>query len=97
MHDQPYPGASSGGFVPWPVYLDDRREERERLTRIESKLDDVLARDAREDGREVAETAAEVAVERNRRSRREVTRDVGLAFLSAALAVVGALVLGAIT
>lgn len=93
--ENPYPGAS--GSVPWPVYLDDRRQITDRLTGIEAKLDRVLERDAREDGAEVAEAAAEQAVSQARRSRGEVLRDVCLCVLSSALAVVGALVVAGLS
>jgi hypothetical protein len=94
--ENPYPGSSTGS-VPWPVYLDDRRQTADRLGRIEDKLDRVLERDAREDGQEVAEAAADQAVAGARRTRREMGRDVGLCVLSAALAVGGAVIVAGIT
>ncbi len=98
------PTPAANGYVPWGIYLDDRRSSTERLDRMEGKIDRILDRQekfevaaAREDGQEAAEQAAEVALERNRRRRGEVVRDVCLCVFSAALTIGGAILISFLT
>ena len=91
-------------YVTWALYLDDRRARTEWESRVEDKVDRMLSRQealelaaARDDGQEVAERAAEVAVVENRRSRRETVRDIGLATFSALLALGAGFILALLT
>ena len=95
--EPPYPGAN--GHVPWGVYLDDRRDLRRHLARMDGKLDKVLDRvgaleqaDAHDDGAGVAQDAAERAVVEGRKDRRERLWDLARTLLTAVLAVVGTLI-----
>jgi hypothetical protein len=80
----PYP--SNDRWVPMGLYLEDRREIKAALHEIATDVKAMRSEHDREDGQEVAEAAAEVALDRKKRTKREVMRDIGLATFSAVLA-----------
>jgi hypothetical protein len=86
------------GYVPWSVYVDDRRQSTDRLTRIEDKVDKILERQtalevaaAHDDGSEVAQDAAERALDERKKSRAERWWDLGRTTFAAVLGVAGTL------
>lgn len=78
---------SNGRYVPMDLYLEDRRELRDWMRALSSDVKAMRSELDRDDGREVAEEAADRAVTESRRSKREIARDAGLCIFSAALAV----------
>lgn len=65
-------------YVPWSVYLQDRREQSEQTRRIETKVDNLTEKVnliaielAKDDAAEIATEAATEGIERSRRSRSE--------------------------
>ncbi len=92
MTDPPYPtGPSNGRYVPMDLYLEDRKEMKAVLRDLAEEVRGMRREMDRDDGQEVAQEAAAVAVEQTRRTRRELTRDVLLSLLGGVVALVGAL------
>lgn len=95
-------------YVPWSVYLQDRREQSESARRMETKLDRLAEKvealtiavatdDAAETATEIATEAATEGIERARRSRRERFWELVKQTWAALLALIGAAILYWIT
>ena len=93
------PLVGSNGYVPWQIYLEDRRQIHGRFDRIEAKLDKVLDAQAAlaveaalDDGAEVAQDAADRAVKEGRKDRAERLWDIARTVIATVLAVLGTLI-----
>lgn len=70
------------------LYLEDRRELRAAIREITGDVKAIRSELDRDDGRDVAEEAAEVALEKRRTSRSQLVRDLGLVVAGSILAIV---------
>lgn len=92
-HEPPYPTSSSsnGRYVPMDLYLEDRKEMKSLLRDLTREVRGMRREMDRDDGAEVAQEAATVAVKETRKSKAERWWDVAKTVLAASLAVVGTL------
>lgn len=84
-------------YVPWSVYMQDRRELSESLRRMEGKVDrlsdevkSLAIEQAKDDAADIATEAATEGIERARRTRTERFWELVKQTWAAALALLGA-------